>query len=551
MSEPGEFSLHQDTRTRGLTETPMRVPWIASDTNTLIAKKNDGTVLEFWPGVGDPAAHALSHQAGGSAALNGQLLSGLRTSDSPSFTAGTFGVGSIANWASNAAYTWFGKVGKNGATGAATAGIVCSSLGAVNLFAASSADVTAWIAGVDTLSITASRTNIGQGELQMGSVKRISAGGGFFGTGLNLTGMATNGIAKFDGSGNIGSSAGFTFDGVSFGIGLNNAINNPKIWIQNNTALAGGPEINLFGAAGPANDENSNKLILGNCRLILTTSPVFKFQRYDSAGSAWNTIFATSSSSATSMDLTFYGALTLASLASNFGKIPRLIDASGKLGLSAMGDDGTTITLSRQTTVSAALTANSFVKNGGASSQVLMADGSVNSRINYVEGLYFLVTGDMGTSDMLGKAVLRGTRTIPVNNLSLGDTIKFKWTGKKDAVNNSSNPMSMLFMVQSGNAAYTLNPGLPAANKDFAIHVEADITFIAQNTGYKDFIVDIKITLFDISVGGTQDVYSQKFVKVYVYSINDGQNIVPGLSFSGSTTGAPRQDTCRIYKEFI
>ena len=132
-------------------------------------------------------------------------------------------------------------------------------------------------------------------------------------TGIGVSGQVTfwNGIST------VTSSPKYTWDGVVLGIGLDNSVNNARLTIQNNTAIAGGPELLLAGAAGSASDTNSAKIYFGGInganshRIISTTESKFKLQRYDNI-SAYQTVFEDSSTVPTNLNLKFYGGATFA-----------------------------------------------------------------------------------------------------------------------------------------------------------------------------------------------------------------------------------------------
>jgi hypothetical protein len=88
-------------------------------------------------------------------------------------------------------------------------------------------------------------------------------------SGGTLTGNVTyapaipNTIAWFNGSEVLTGTSAIMWDSNTLGIGLDNTISSPKFNIRHNTGSAGGPEINLIGAAGGISDTNSAKIAFG------------------------------------------------------------------------------------------------------------------------------------------------------------------------------------------------------------------------------------------------------------------------------------------------
>lgn len=206
MSEPGGFSLHEDTRTRGLTEAPVRELFIANDTNMPVVKKNDGTVLEL-------------------------------------ITLLSQGVGRIANWAFNTAYTFFGLPANNGATLATSSGFAATPAGVVHLLALAGQSITGWIGGLQV----------------------------FF---QDSTGMTV-------GTPGAGGSTGY------------------RLVVAQSPSTGGGAELSL-GAAGIGSDGNSAKVTIGpQARFIgrTDTDRPLRAQVYN--GSAWENVFGVGASTST------------------------------------------------------------------------------------------------------------------------------------------------------------------------------------------------------------------------------------------------------------
>lgn len=278
-----------------------------------------------------------------------------------------------------------------------------------------------------------------------------------------ISGSGTSGqVAHFNGVSTLTSNAGHTWDGVILGIGLNNAVNNAKLNIQNNAGNAGGPEINLLGAAGPgATDSNSAKIVFGSgsgsSRFICTTDPMFKFQRWDPSGSAWNTVYQYSSGTLTDLGVKFFGALT----------------------------------------------ASSFVKSGGTSSQLLAADGTTVATStfqaahtvgNLTESTSSVLTITGGTGAVIGSGlsiqVKRATASVS-GYLSSTDWSTFN--GKQDVITNpitgTGNGYSGTIPLYTGLRAIGYNDALRFSSSDASTSIgigldNQRISIGAQNTGF-------------------------------------------------------------------
>jgi len=127
----------------------------------------------------------------------------------------------------------------------------------------------------------------------------------------NIT-IAQNQLAV-GGTNTVSGSYKLTFDGTTLGLGIGTVINSPKFQINQNPGQAGGAEIILGAPAGIAGDENSSKLKFGpgnsGFRHIHTTEPKYKFQRYNTTTSAFETVYALESTIPSNKDVTFYGSV--------------------------------------------------------------------------------------------------------------------------------------------------------------------------------------------------------------------------------------------------
>jgi len=128
--------------------------------------------------------------------------------------------------------------------------------------------------------------------------------------------IAQNQVA-IGGTNLVSGSSNLTFDGVSLGLGVSAAIANPKITMTHNSGVSGGPELRIGSGAGATSDENSAKLYLGSSRIIHTTEPHIKFQRYNGTTSAYETMFQTDFTGTASKDIRFNGSVIVSGYSGN------------------------------------------------------------------------------------------------------------------------------------------------------------------------------------------------------------------------------------------
>jgi hypothetical protein len=131
----------------------------------------------------------------------------------------------------------------------------------------------------------------------------------------NLT-IAQNQVAV-GGTNVVSGSDLLTFNGTEFGVGVSAIINGPIIKMLHNPGQPGGPEIRLGAGAGGVGDENSAKLYLGGSRIINTTEPHIKFQRYNSTTSAYETYMQTDFTNNASKDIRFHGNVIVSAYSGN------------------------------------------------------------------------------------------------------------------------------------------------------------------------------------------------------------------------------------------
>lgn len=170
----------------------------------------------------------------------------------------------------------------------------------------------------------------------------------------------------------------------------------------------------------------------------------------------------------------------------------------------------------------------------------------------YVEGDYTFAYEDPKNSfdNRLGSnsgAVLRGSRIIPVADLSVGDVIRFSWRGEKSQVSTTYDIEAMLYL-QPGVYLSSLSPEMPASAVNCDIEFDAEITIRAKDSS------NVTINTFQtmrIWKGTDHSLISQTHEPWYSQTIgvDESLEIGFGLSYDDPGFSKPRQTSCRIYRE--
>lgn len=170
----------------------------------------------------------------------------------------------------------------------------------------------------------------------------------------------------------------------------------------------------------------------------------------------------------------------------------------------------------------------------------------------YVEGDYTFDYDDpkLSYDNRLGSnltAVHRGSRIIPVADLSVGDVIRFSWRGTKSQVSTTYG-LEAMFYLRPGVFLSPLSPQMPASAVNCDIEFDAEIMVRSKNSTTATFNTFQTMRIWKET---DHSLISQTHEPWYGESVSVSESLEIGFGVYYNDVGfdKPRQTSCRIYRE--